>query len=188
MDYHPTVEHYFNSKMRLFRDLLGKGAPAVIFADDVYSEQAMNAARESGHEVLSVGRKGEFLSLKRVEHNRFSQVAEISHCREIYRIEFPLAGDFQIANGLVAAGLAIASGTDAGNAINALAKLKGAPGRLDLVGKSASGSPCYVDYAHKPEALENMLASLRPFTTGRLICVFGCGGASPIESTTPLSR
>jgi UDP-N-acetylmuramoyl-L-alanyl-D-glutamate--2,6-diaminopimelate ligase len=176
MDYHPTVEHYFNSKMRLFRELLPAGAPAIIFADDAWSERAINAAKEAGREVLTVGRKGQFLSLKRVEHNRFSQVAEISHGREIYRIDFPLAGDFQIANGLVAAGLCIATGTDAATVLNALSHLKGAPGRLDLVGKSALGAPCYVDYAHKPEALENVLASLRPFTTGKLVCVFGCGG------------
>jgi UDP-N-acetylmuramoyl-L-alanyl-D-glutamate--2,6-diaminopimelate ligase len=58
----------------------------------------------------------------------------------------------------------------------ALEKLKGAPGRLDLVGTTANGAPVYVDYAHKPDALENVLASVRPFTTGRVIVVFGCGG------------
>ncbi len=58
----------------------------------------------------------------------------------------------------------------------ALEHLQGAPGRLDLVGASAEGAPVYVDYAHKPEALENVLSSLRPFTTGRLFVVFGAGG------------
>jgi UDP-N-acetylmuramoyl-L-alanyl-D-glutamate--2,6-diaminopimelate ligase len=54
--------------------------------------------------------------------------------------------------------------------------LKGAPGRLDLVGTTATGAPVYVDYAHKPEALENVLLSVRPFTTGKVVVVFGCGG------------
>jgi UDP-N-acetylmuramoyl-L-alanyl-D-glutamate--2,6-diaminopimelate ligase len=58
----------------------------------------------------------------------------------------------------------------------ALEKLQGAPGRLDLVGATANGAPVYVDYAHKPDALENVLAAVRPFTTGRVIVVFGCGG------------
>ena len=52
----------------------------------------------------------------------------------------------------------------------------GAPGRLDLIGATEDGAPAYVDYAHKPDALENVLSSVRPFTTGRVIVVFGCGG------------
>ena len=54
--------------------------------------------------------------------------------------------------------------------------LKGAFGRLDLVGHSETGAPVYVDYAHKPEALENVLTSLRPFASRKLVLVFGCGG------------
>ncbi|MBN9272577.1 MAG: UDP-N-acetylmuramoyl-L-alanyl-D-glutamate--2,6-diaminopimelate ligase, partial [Mesorhizobium sp.] len=88
----------------------------------------------------------------------------------------PLAGDFQISNALVSAGLAIATGTPAAKALMALEKLKGALGRLDLVGTTAGGAPIYVDYAHKPDALENVLSSVRPFTTGRVVVVFGCGG------------
>ena len=87
-----------------------------------------------------------------------------------------MAGEFQLANALVAAGMAIAVGADAQSALKALESLKGAPGRLELVGQSANGAPAYVDYAHKPEALENVLLALRPYTTGRLIVVFGCGG------------
>ncbi|RVD47336.1 UDP-N-acetylmuramoyl-L-alanyl-D-glutamate--2,6-diaminopimelate ligase, partial [Mesorhizobium sp. M8A.F.Ca.ET.023.02.2.1] len=70
----------------------------------------------------------------------------------------------------------ISTGTPVAKALAALEKLKGAPGRLDLVGTTASGAPVYVDYAHKPDALENVLASVRPFTTGRVMVVFGCGG------------
>lgn len=94
----------------------------------------------------------------------------------LYEIDLPLAGDFQISNALVSAGLAIATGTPAPKALMALEKLKGAPGRLDLVGTTISGAPVYVDYAHKPDALENVLSSVRPFTTGRVVVVFGCGG------------
>jgi UDP-N-acetylmuramoyl-L-alanyl-D-glutamate--2,6-diaminopimelate ligase len=52
----------------------------------------------------------------------------------------------------------------------------GAPGRLQLVARHHSGAPVYVDYAHKPEALETVLATLRPFARGKLVVVFGCGG------------
>jgi UDP-N-acetylmuramoyl-L-alanyl-D-glutamate--2,6-diaminopimelate ligase len=176
MDYHPTVEHYLEAKMRLFRDLLPKDAPAIIFADDAWSDAAIRAARDAGRTVHTVGRKGTLLTLKRVEHERSRQRAEIATGGQIHEVDLPLAGEFQLANALVAAGLAIATGTPVATALSALEKLKGASGRLELVGTKANGAPIYVDYAHKPEALENVLTAVRPFTTGRVVVVFGCGG------------
>ncbi|MEQ1943032.1 UDP-N-acetylmuramoyl-L-alanyl-D-glutamate--2,6-diaminopimelate ligase [Mesorhizobium sp. VNQ89] len=176
MDYHPTVEEYHRAKLRLFDRLLPKGAPAVIFADDRWSQPTIDAAKAAGNHVLTVGRHGDFLTLKRVEHERYRQRAEIVAGGTLYEIDLPLAGDFQIFNALVAAGLAASTGTPVAKALMALEHLKGAPGRLDLVGTTPSGAPAYVDYAHKPDALENVLASVRPFTTGRVVVVFGCGG------------
>ncbi|MCB1469638.1 MAG: UDP-N-acetylmuramoyl-L-alanyl-D-glutamate--2,6-diaminopimelate ligase [Rhizobiaceae bacterium] len=176
MDYHPTVEHYHQAKMRLFDTLLPKGSPAVIFADDVWSDPTIDVARQAGLDILTVGRRGNFLTLKRVEHERYRQRAEIEAFGVIHEIDLPLAGDFQIYNALVAAGIAIATGTPAAIALGALEKLKGASGRLELVGSTVAGAPVYVDYAHKPDALENVLSAVRPFTTGRVVVVFGCGG------------
>lgn len=176
MDYHPTIEDYHRAKLRLFDTLLPKGAPAIVFADDPWSEPTIHAARAAGLKVLTVGRHGDFLTLKRVEHERHRQRAEVEADGVLHEIDLPLAGDFQIANALVSAGLAISTGTPVDKALAALEKLKGAPGRLDLVGTTAAGAPVYVDYAHKPDALENVLTSVRPFTTGRVVVVFGCGG------------
>jgi len=176
MDYHPTVEDYMAAKMRLFDTLLPKGSPAVIFADDAWSAQAIEAATRAGHDVRTVGRKGDYLTLKRVEHFRHKQVAEVHVGDEIFEVDIPLAGDFQIANALVAAGLAMSTGVPAKVAMAALEKLQGASGRLELVGHTHDGALAYVDYAHKPDALENVLNSVRPFTTGRVVVVFGCGG------------
>jgi len=176
MDYHPTVEVYMAAKMRLFHTLMKRGAPAIIFADDPWSEKAIRAAREAGLDVRTVGRKGDYLALKRVEHFRHKQMIEVHHDGEIYEVDIPLAGDFQVANALVAAGLAMSTGVPAATALKALEKLIGAAGRLELVGQTKNGALAYVDYAHKPDALENVLTSVRPFTSGRIITVFGCGG------------
>ncbi|TCD15247.1 UDP-N-acetylmuramoyl-L-alanyl-D-glutamate--2,6-diaminopimelate ligase [Oricola cellulosilytica] len=176
MDYHPTVDDYLAAKLRLFDTLLGKGQPAVIFADDTFSAAAEAASREAGLDVRTVGRKGAFIALKRVEHERHRQIAEVACGGETYRVELPLAGDFQIANALVSAGLAISTGVEAETAFAALEHLKGAPGRLDLVGQTPNGALVYVDYAHKPDALEQVLLSVRPFTTGKVSVVFGAGG------------
>ncbi len=176
MDYHPTVEEYHRAKLRLFDTLLPKGAPAVIFADDPWSDPTVAAAQAASLDVRTVGRKGAFLTLKRVEHERHRQRAEVDVGGVIYEVDLPLAGDFQVANALVAAGLAISTGTAAETAFAALETLRGASGRLELVGTAKNGAQVYVDYAHKPDGLENVLQSVRPFTTGRVIVVFGCGG------------
>jgi UDP-N-acetylmuramoyl-L-alanyl-D-glutamate--2,6-diaminopimelate ligase len=176
MDYHPTVEEYHAAKLRLFDTLLPRGAPAIIFADDPWSAPTIAAAKAAGADVRLVGRGGDFLTLKRIEYTRDHQRAEIVAGGTIHEIDIPLAGEFQIFNALVAAGMAIATGTNVETALAALRKLQGAPGRLDLAGRTKHGAPIYVDYAHKPEALEHVLRSVRPFTSGRVIVVFGCGG------------
>ncbi len=176
MDYHPTVEHYLGAKMALFERVLPKGAPAIIYADDEWSSKAIETATNAGNQVLTVGRKGDYLTLKRVEQQKFQQRAEVHFKDQIFEVNLPLAGDFQMANALVAAGLCISTGSDVGVVMKALDHIKGAPGRLDLVGTTKSGAPVYVDYAHKPDALEHVLKAVRPFTTGRIVLAFGCGG------------
>ena len=176
MDYHESIEDYMAAKMLLFTERLPVDAPAVVFSDDAWSEKAIEAAESAGRSVRTVGRTGDYISLKKVEHQQFRQVMELEHAGGFFRVEFPLAGDFQVANALVAAGMALSTGASANVVFKALESLEGASGRLEFVGKSARGSPGYVDYAHKPEALENVLKSLRPFTPGRIVLVFGCGG------------
>src|SRR6266536_2376101 len=83
--------------------------------------------------------------------------------------------DHEHAGAVVAAGLAIATGSAPKATFAALAQLKGAKGRLELVGER-NGAPIFVDYAHKPDALAKALEALRPYVTGRLTVVFGCGG------------
>ena len=77
---------------------------------------------------------------------------------------------------MVAAGLVLATGGEEEQVFHALESLKGAKGRLDLVARSVMGAPIFVDYSHKPDALENAIASLRPYARGMLHLVFGCGG------------
>jgi UDP-N-acetylmuramoyl-L-alanyl-D-glutamate--2,6-diaminopimelate ligase len=176
MDYHTDLEDYLAAKLRLFDTLLPKGGPAIVFSDDPWSGRVEDAARAAGLDVRTVGRRGGFLTLKRVEHQRQSQLAEIHHGGHIFEVSLPLAGDFQLFNALCAAGLAISTGVPAAKAMKALEQLEGASGRLELVGATEEGAPAYVDYAHKPDALKNVLESVRPFTTARIVVVFGCGG------------
>ena len=91
-------------------------------------------------------------------------------------VELPLVGDFQAWNALAALGLAIATGTPEAEATAALSRLAGVRGRMERVAVLANGAAIYVDYAHTPDALETVLNAIRPHTTGKLWCVFGCGG------------
>ena len=175
MDYHATAEDYLNAKLRLFRELLPDGAPAVIDADSAIAARAIEATRTRGLQVLTVGAKGETIRLKSAARDRLSSALELEFGGRERRVKFPLAGDFQISNALVAAGLCIATGSAADAVFEALQALQGAPGRLERIG-DIRGATVFVDYAHKPDALEKAMAALRPFVRNRLVLVFGCGG------------
>jgi UDP-N-acetylmuramoyl-L-alanyl-D-glutamate--2,6-diaminopimelate ligase len=174
LDYHPSMDDYFDAKMRLFRTLLPKGAPAIVDTDNEWSSRAHDVARES-HPVLSVGRAGTFICLRNIEREGFSQILSVQTAKAAHTLRLNLAGDFQASNALVAAGLALAVGADEDAVFAGLEKLRGVPGRLEPIG-TAKGALGIVDYAHKPEALAHALDALRPYARGRLICVFGCGG------------
>ena len=90
-------------------------------------------------------------------------------------LRLPLVGEFQIENALVAAGLAIGTGSDPDQVFAALEHLEGAKGRLERVGER-NGAPIFVDYAHKPDALAKALQALRPYAKRKLVVVFGAGG------------
>ncbi len=116
MDYHPTVEDYLQAKMRLVRHAAAEGrAGGDLCRRRVVGSWRSRSPTAPGVDVLTVGRKGDFLALKRVEHERFRQRRRSSTAARSIEIDLPLAGDFQIANALVAAGLAIATGTAAGD-------------------------------------------------------------------------
>lgn len=175
LDYHPTVEEYLRAKLRLFTELLPEDGTAVVNSDAEGGDRAIAAADDAGRRVFTVGRTGEGLKLERLVREGFAQRMSIAHEGRVFDIRLPLLGEYQAANALVAAGLALATGEVAGRVLPAIQGLKGVKGRLEIIG-GVRGGLAVVDYAHKPEALEAVLDALRPFATGKLICVMGCGG------------
>jgi len=175
MDYHPTIEDYLAAKMRLFSDLVVDGGTAVIDVDDCYAGQVIEAAKKRGLKIMTVGEKGESIKLVGGAIDGFAQVVTLAHGGRTYKVKLPLVGGFQVQNAAVAAGLAIATGSEPGKVFAALETLVGAKGRLELAG-THNGAPIFIDYAHKPDALAKALQALRPYVTGKLIVVFGAGG------------
>jgi UDP-N-acetylmuramoyl-L-alanyl-D-glutamate--2,6-diaminopimelate ligase len=179
MDYHPDVAHYLAAKLRLFRDLIAAGGTAVISADHDCSQAVIDAARARNLRMVTVGRKGdgarEGIRLVKAEIDGFAQKLELGHRGRRHAVRLPLVGEFQIENALVAAGLAISTGSEPTAVFAELELLEGAKGRLERVAEH-NGAPIFIDYAHKPDALAKALQALRPYAKRRLVVVFGAGG------------
>jgi UDP-N-acetylmuramoyl-L-alanyl-D-glutamate--2,6-diaminopimelate ligase len=179
MDYHPDVAHYLAAKLRLFRDLVAADGAAVISADHDSSQAVIGAARDRALRIVAVGRHGDGagqgIRLVEADIDGLAQRLTLEHRGRSIALRLPLVGEFQIENALVAAGLAIGTGSEPAAVFEALEHLEGAKGRLERVGER-NGAPIFVDYAHKPDALAKALQALRPYAKRRLVVVFGAGG------------
>jgi UDP-N-acetylmuramoyl-L-alanyl-D-glutamate--2,6-diaminopimelate ligase len=175
LDYHKDMDDYFAAKARLFSEVMPNGSLAVINADDEYSSQMNDICRNAKHRIITFGEKADGLRLISREAKPGGQAIRFSYDGKEHEVMLPLAGDFQVMNALCALALVGGASGDMESIIPLLADLRGVPGRLQLIDGHPKGA-VYVDYAHKPAALETILKTLRPHTTGRLVCVFGCGG------------
>jgi UDP-N-acetylmuramoyl-L-alanyl-D-glutamate--2,6-diaminopimelate ligase len=176
LDYHGTEEAYFAAKSRLFAAVLPGSAMAVLNADVPQFAALQAICRARGQRVISYGRNGVDIRVADARAEVLGQLVSLEVAGAPHEVHLPLVGAFQVANAACALGLFIATGGEAGAGIEAAARLEGAPGRMDLIGRTDNGAAVFVDYAHTPDALANALAALRPHTEGALVVVFGCGG------------
>ena len=176
LDYHPTVEAYFRAKQRLFDVLLPPGACAVMDIDQPEAAAIVDICRDRSLRMIQVG-AGDSADLQLCDlvTEGFGQRLSIAFGGVTFEVLLPLIGRYQASNALLAAGLALAVGEQPDAVFAAMGFLQGVRGRLEVVA-NINGATVIVDYAHKPDALEAALDALRPFVTGKLICVFGCGG------------
>ena len=176
LDYHPSMEAYFEAKMRLFDELLPVDGTAVIWTDDPKSPEVVERVRKRGIATMTVGRGGETVKLLEQQPTALGQNLVIRYGEGTYRIALPLIGAYQAANVLVAMGLTLATGGSFEATFSAMQRLAPVRGRLERAVISRAGAPVYIDYAHTPDALEAAIAALRPHVSNRLITVFGAGG------------
>jgi UDP-N-acetylmuramoyl-L-alanyl-D-glutamate--2,6-diaminopimelate ligase len=176
LDYHGDVASYRAAKLRLFESLLPRGGTAVLNADSEAFPVFAAMAVAQGQSLITVGAMGQGLTLTSRRLLPAGQRLGIKAWGRDFELRLPLAGAFQAANALVAAGLCIAAGEDVETVLGALETIQGAPGRLQKIGTGPRGGEAYVDYAHTPDGLRTVLEALRPHARGRLIVVFGAGG------------
>jgi len=176
LDYHETMEAYFEAKMRLFEEVVDADGTAVIWMDDPKSPEVLARAKARGLNVITVGRNGETLKLAGRETTPLGQRLFVEAEGRRFTINLALIGAYQAANALTAAGLVIATGGSIAGTLANLSRVQPVRGRLERAVITRAGAPVYVDYAHTPDAIESAIEALRPHTRGRLFIVFGAGG------------
>lgn len=174
LDYHGTMEDYLESKLLLFNSLLEPGSVAVINRDMSVSEKVIDVCNSRQLKVLTYGQNGEYIKVLRVQCENGKSIVEFTLDGRICQVSLNLFGDFQIHNALCALALVINSGFKKAQCLKVLSLLKPVPGRMERVGESN----IFIDYSHKPEALEKALQILQTqkSSDSRVLLVFGCGG------------
>lgn len=184
LDYHGTLDRYFDAKASLFHEHLAADGVAVINGADPYGKRLAKSLTAAGRRVWRFGIEGADgledvpeLFARDLRLSLAGFAATLATPMGTRPVRSPLVGRHNVENALAAAGLALAGGIPLGAVVDALATCSGAPGRLEPVA-DPSGRRVFVDYAHTDDALGRVLEALRAQAPAdaRVISVFGCGG------------
>jgi UDP-N-acetylmuramyl-tripeptide synthetase len=191
LDYHHTMENYFDAKKKLFDGRLGeKPGSSVVNIDDDWGVKLTKELREAGQRVVTFSQTSPATDL-------FAENIEVSLARGTsFRLKTPkgerdiaspLVGKPHVYNMLAATATALELGYDLDSIVTGLSKCVGAPGRFERVPHNGDFA-VVVDYAHTDDALLNTLKTARDLTSGRIITVFGCGGDRDKTKRVPMGR
>jgi UDP-N-acetylmuramoyl-L-alanyl-D-glutamate--2,6-diaminopimelate ligase len=189
LDYHGTMENYFESKVKLFSALgtVRKAGRAVVNADNAYGRELIK--RLGGdHAVVSYGVSS--AAVVRAEDVRVSAEGSyfvVNAPPGSIPMSLPLIGRYNVSNALAAISASLALGIDLQIIERALARFRPVPGRVERI-NTKEGYAVFVDYAHTADALRNVLVTLSELTRGRLIVVFGCGGDRDKGKRKPMGQ
>ena len=190
LDYHGTMENYFDAKKKLFDGRLGEvPSVCVINLDDEWGRKLVDELHSKGQKVVTYSQRqhadfiAEDIDVSLIKGTSFLLKTPNGE----RRITSPLVGRPHVYNMLAATGAAIELGFDLDSIANGLSTCIGAPGRFERV-PNDSGFAVVVDYAHTDDALLNTLKTARDLTDGRIITVFGCGGDRDKTKRIPMGR
>ena len=176
LDYHPSMQAYFEAKARLFAEPLLAGG-AVVNGDDPWGAQLVSRLGKACWRSSLEDPSAE-LFIRDLQLGAGGVRGVLQTPAGEGAFHSPLVGRFNLMNLLQAVGALVQQGVPLPQLLEGLANFRGVPGRMErvVVGDGGGDPAVLVDYAHTPDGLANALAACRPFTKGRLICVFGCGG------------
>jgi UDP-N-acetylmuramoyl-L-alanyl-D-glutamate--2,6-diaminopimelate ligase len=187
LDYHGSFEAYGAAKSLLFTEM--HPGDAVINVDDPFGEALARGLVGRVHRVSTEGAKGADVRVLRATVDARGIVASLETPRGRCELKSAMLGAHNLSNLALALGMLVAMEIDPQRAADALGSSPGARGRLELASNPAAGEPVVlIDYAHTPDALARVLATLRPIARGRLLCVFGCGGDRDASKRAPMGR
>lgn len=179
LDYHGTMEEYYQSKKLLFTRMAANKAvksTAVINVDDEYGRRLAEELRPIMKvRTFGLAKDADFRAEPKIISLKGSQY-ELVYNNKSYLVRTPLIGEFNVSNSLAALAGAVAAGVNIRDAITCLAQSPQVPGRMELV-SSVNNVQCFVDYAHTPDAVENVCRTMKQLCRqGRVFTIFGCGG------------
>ena len=172
LDYHGTISAYLNAKQRLFSEVINSDTVAVLNVDIPEYDQLLNICQNRKIRTITYGKKSSDMQILDVRDRNL----KVNIFGSTQNIEFPLFGEFQVYNSMCAAGMASVAGISDNEIFKSLSTLKSINGRLERVVTINQNNNIYIDYAHTPDALQNVLVELRKYCKTRIILVFGCGG------------
>lgn len=179
LDYHKSMELYFDSKRRLFTRLLPKGKGlkrSVINADDHYGQKLIEMLSAADLWTYSTKAQSKWTVYVQKWTSSLSGMAgTIATPEGTAEFTSPLIGAFNLSNIVAAASAAQSLGVPLATVVEAVAGFAGVPGRLERIANE-KGIHVFVDYAHTPDALKNVLKALKDLDAKRIVTVFGCGG------------
>jgi len=180
LDYHGTMADYAEAKSLLFR--MNKLKSAVINADDDLGQRLIEEMRTSSARVIAysasaidIDRVNAWIRADNIRMLPAGVAFDVVSSWGQAAVSLGLMGRFNVQNAMVALAVMLECGMDFNRAITNLQKLENVPGRMELITR-AQGPSVVIDFAHTPDALEQVLQSLKAHVDGKLYCVFGCGG------------
>ena len=187
-DYHKNYENYERAKFRLFNEILKPSQTAIINADDPVYEKLYKLCRNRGLKIISVGFNGKTIKIISSEPSGMGQKIQIEYNKKKFKLFLPLSGFFQCQNVLLASAYLICLGYQPRKIFSYFPELTNVPGRMELIANCKNGAKIYVDYAHTPDALQNVLMVAKNYTKNKLYVVFGCGGDRDIEKRNQMGK
>ena len=185
LDYHKSMEQYFNAKAKLFTSEYAQAA--VINIDDSYGKRLYEISKITNKTVSRKDANADW-HFSKIESLNDGYNVEISEKNgELISGNFNLIGEHNLDNLLLAIASVSICGLTNAQISNSLSKLKSVPGRLEIISGGQSFS-AVVDYAHTPDAVSRVLKSARSFTSGRVIGVLGCGGDRDKSKRAPMGQ